>query len=135
MSACVLPMNDVVCAPIILYFLRTRLPFDCGNLIIFFHIGTVYNQGNKGWHFFGSIFHKTNEMWNNEKKEKKKRKEKNTWPLEYFKGKKSTSEKKMLNRSQKSLNILWIFFCVWKIIFGFDVIGSLIHVYWKTFVN
>lgn len=48
-------------------------------------------------------------------------------------GKKNQQAKKMLNRSQKSLNILWIFFR--KIIFGFDVIGSLIRVHWKTFVN
>lgn len=102
---------------------RHAFRFDCENLIIFFLFHIDYRTGKQRI----ANFYFTKRMKCGTMKRKK------TVASWIFYEKKATSKKNLLNRSQKSLNILWIF--LKRLFLVSMLLGPLVMFIEKTFVN
>lgn len=135
MSACILPMNDVGAPQLFRILCGHAFYATGGNSIIFFYYwqqnGKNKGSGNKIFFYF---------LFENRMKCGTMKRKMWTLLLECFrekeeeeKNQQARGEKKMLNRSQKSVNILWIF-CPERFLFLVSMLlGPLFMFIGKTF--
>lgn len=128
MSACILPMKDVVCAPIIPCVEWTRLPFDCGNLFFF----CIYICNRTGKQRIANFYFTKRMKCGTMKRSKRKKK---SWPLEYFRREKKSNKKKKFVEQKSEVSEHFVDFLLERLFSVSMLFGSLVHVHRKTFVN